>query len=223
MTKLLSIDADSKTPRGLKLGYRTAIMYLEPDDITCPHKSPECHPECLVYTGMMPMARKARDKRMYLFYNRRDVFNYKLFDEIRAFVKSTARKNLKPVVRLNGTSDIVWEAYRIWGKTLFEHFPMVQFYDYTPNAYRLTRKLPDNYYLTYSLKENNLDKAADVIRQGKHNVAVIFRKDIPDYWEGMPVIDGDEHDLRFLDPSGVIVGLRAKGKAKYNINGLVQD
>jgi hypothetical protein len=35
------------------------------------------------------------------------------------------------------------------------------------------------------------------------------------------VIDGDANDLRFLDPTGVIVGLKAKGAAKKDTSGFV--
>ena len=37
---------------------------------------------------------------------------------------------------------------------------------------------------------------------------------LPGTWHGFPVIDGDLHDCRFLDPKGVVVGLRAKGGGK---------
>jgi hypothetical protein len=37
------------------------------------------------------------------------------------------------------------------------------------------------------------------------------------------VINGDANDLRFLDPQGVIVGLRAKGKARNDATGFVLD
>ncbi|MCH8014657.1 MAG: hypothetical protein IH823_07785 [Candidatus Dadabacteria bacterium] len=50
------------------------------------------------------------------------------------------------------------------------------------------------------------------------NFAVVFDtkkgKALPQTWQGINVFDGDLDDLRFLDPSNVIVGLRAKGKAK---------
>ena len=53
------------------------------------------------------------------------------------------------------------------------------------------------------------------------NVAVVF-DDIPATWLGLEVINGDEHDLRFLDGVGVIVGLKAKGpKAKKDTTGFV--
>ena len=40
---------------------------------------------------------------------------------------------------------------------------------------------------------------------------------------GFRVIDGDKDDLRFLDPKGVVVGLKVKGKAKQDKSGFVID
>jgi hypothetical protein len=37
----------------------------------------------------------------------------------------------------------------------------------------------------------------------------------------MTVFDGDDTDLRFLDPTGVIVGLKAKGRARKDTSGFV--
>jgi len=49
---------------------------------------------------------------------------------------------------------------------------------------------------------------------------VVFPTDaFPETWRGIPVINGDESDLRFTDPVGVIVGLRAKGDAKKLVAG----
>ena len=45
---------------------------------------------------------------------------------------------------------------------------------------------------------------------------------LPATWRGIRVVDGDESDLRFLDDPCVIVGLRAKGKAKGDASGFVQ-
>ena len=61
----------------------------------------------------------------------------------------------------------------------------------------------------------------ELVESGQ-NVAVVF-DEIPDTWLGLPVINGDEHYLRFLDPTtGVIVGLKAKGpKAKKDTTGFV--
>jgi hypothetical protein len=49
---------------------------------------------------------------------------------------------------------------------------------------------------------------------------VVFKK-LPKKYLGRKVIDGDETDLRFLDPKNSIVGLIAKGKARYDQSGFV--
>ena len=55
------------------------------------------------------------------------------------------------------------------------------------------------------------------------NIAVVFKNGLPKYYKGMPVINGDETDMRFEDPVGVIVGLKAKGKARKDTSGFVID
>jgi hypothetical protein len=51
-------------------------------------------------------------------------------------------------------------------------------------------------------------------------VATVFDQ-VPATYKGRPVIDADETDLRFLDPKGVIAGLKAKGRAKKDYSGFV--
>ena len=123
-----------------------------------------------------------------------------------------ARKvGLKPAVRINGTSDLPWLA-----QELAEEFPEVQFYDYTKHPKPWLRTLP-NYHLTFSHSGHNLEDCLEALQHGI-NVAVVFTtrrgEALPETWNGFPVIDGDSHDCRFLDPTGVVVGLRAKGMAK---------
>ena len=109
---------------------------------------------------------------------------------------------------------------------IFEQFPAVQFYDYTKIANRKCKDIP-NYHLTWSYSNANpeyaklLDKA---LEQGM-NAAVVYRKEYhKPKWQGYPVIDGDKDDLRFLDPKGGhIVALYAKGKAKKDTSGFVQE
>ena len=80
--------------------------------------------------------------------------------------------------------------------------------------------LPRNYHLTFSRSETNEADCLDVLRAGG-TVAVVFANK-PDTWHGFPVIDGDKHDLRHLDPRGVVVGLSPKGlKAKRDTSGFV--
>jgi hypothetical protein len=130
---------------------------------------------------------------------------------------------------LNGTSDLAFEKYEVVRngqlfRNMFTAFPEVQFYDYTKI---LGRKIVDiaNYHLTFSAADGNDADVAKAIQQG-YNVATVFgiKKTLPmpETYMGMPVFNGDESDLRFLDPKGVVVGLYAKGKAKKDTTGFVK-
>ena len=98
-----------------------------------------------------------------------------------------------------------------------EKFPNVQFYDYTKFP-RRDRTIPVNYHLTFSLsgEPDSYEKAKAWFADG-FNVAVVWHLDengrLPSDFLGRRVIDGDENDVRFRDPQGVIVGLKAKGAA----------
>jgi hypothetical protein len=122
---------------------------------------------------------------------------------------------MRLAVRVNGTSDLPGDAI-----DLARRHPSVQFYDYTKIVSTLKRDLPANYHLTlsYDAKSVPWSVCKSALRRGV-NVAVAFAvkrgEDLPAYWRGVPVIDGDEHDLRFIDGArGVVVGLRAKGAAR---------
>jgi len=58
-----------------------------------------------------------------------------------------------------------------------------------------------------------------------YNKAVVFNlkksEPLPETFKGLEVIDGDTHDMRFLDKPNKVVGLRAKGKAKVDDTGFV--
>jgi hypothetical protein len=111
--------------------------------------------------------------------------------------------------------DLGWRE----AKNIFELFPDVQFYDYTKIP---TRKVSEhkNYHLTWSYSEANM-KYANWFDKIAYNIAVVFNGDMPIYFKGREVVNGDETDLRFLDKSNVIVGLKAKGKAKKDTSGFV--
>jgi hypothetical protein len=51
-------------------------------------------------------------------------------------------------------------------------------------------------------------------------VATVF-KILPVEFEGRRVINGDDHDARFIEDKNIIVGLKAKGKARQDKTGFV--
>jgi hypothetical protein len=226
MFKLLS-TANPKIQKGTKLGYLSFILHLAPADLsgreTCPKRTEGCTAACLNTAGRggmfkrgenTNMIQKARIRKTQYFFNSRQDFMLDLKHDIEKAIKMAGKLNLIPVFRLNGTSDLSWEKYdMIPGLNVFECFPGVQFYDYTKVLGRKTKMYP-NYHLTFSKADGNDADVAEALMQGMSVVAVYDK--IP---EGVP--SADETDLRFLDPKGTMLGLKAKGRAKKDYSGFV--
>lgn len=222
--KLLT-KGNPKTLKGQTHGYMTYILHLAPSDVsgvgnTCPKASVGCRAACLNLAGRGGMFKdggtntiqQARIRKTRQFFADRAGFMQDLIADINRAIKQAQRLDLTPVFRLNGTSDLSWEKYRVNGKNVFEHFPNVQFYDYTKV---LGRKVPANYHLTFSRSESNDAECCRARQQGM-NVAVVYDR-IP---EG--VYSADEHDLRFLDPKVGTIGLKVKGhRAKKDYSGFI--
>jgi hypothetical protein len=164
---------------------------------------------------------QARIRKTQLFFSDRDTFMEQLEQDINLGIKQARRLGLTPVFRLNGTSDLSWEKYKLKGsdKNVFEMFDNIQFYDYTKVLGRKVKHIP-NYHLTFSAADGNERDVAGAIEQGM-NIAMVFDK-LPAEYMGLPVINADDTDLRFLDPKGCIAGLKAKGRAKKDTSGFVR-
>jgi hypothetical protein len=228
MFKLLS-TANPKIQKGTEKGYLSFILHLAPADLSgrevCPKRTKGCTAACLNTAGRGGMFRrgettnviqKARIRKTQYFFENRDQFMKDLYHDIRKAIAFAERKGLKPVFRLNGTSDLSWEKYTV-GTTdmnLFQLFSTVQFYDYTKVLGRKIKHIP-NYHLTFSAADGNDADVAEALLQGM-SVATVFDR-IP---EG--VYSADEDDLRFLDPKGIVLGLKAKGRAKKDTSGFVR-
>jgi hypothetical protein len=235
---LLAVNADYKTRKGVALGYLTGILYLVPADGSglgnlCPHASAGCRAACLYTAGRGRTApvKAGRMRKTRLFFDNAARFVDLLAIDIQKLINRANAAGLTPCVRLNGTSDVPWERMRgTAGRTLMEMFGDIQFYDYTK---RPDRGLYDaegyitedaNYHLTFSRSECNDAQAMLELERGR-NVAVVFAtpkgQALPLFWRGYRVVDGDTSDLRFLDDSPCIIGLRGKGDAKQDTSGFV--
>jgi hypothetical protein len=221
-----------KMSKSQKFKYLSEILHLAPANIggvnICPNASPVCIDLCLNTSGrgQMNTVQKSRlNKKFYFLADRLKFLNH-LDREIKLSYARAKRKGFKYTVRLNGTSDLPFERYKLEnGLNLMDNNPQVQFIDYTKVTNRLDKKnkIPKNYSLTYSQAENNLKDVKQILKT-KYNIATVFRKKLPKRWLGRKVIDGDLSDLRHLeDGKKIIVGLIAKGKAIKNFNGFVQD
>jgi hypothetical protein len=220
--KLLSAN-NTKIKKGEKLGWRTLGLSLAPANLSgkqlCPHRSAGCEAACLNTSGMGAFSnvQEARIKKAKLLIENRAVFLAQLEKELVNLNKRAGKGN-QTAVRLNVLSDLPWH-----NLIDMEKFPNLKFYDYTPNPARMIQflrgELPANYHLTFSRKESNQAQVQLISSMGG-NVAVVF-DNLPETYLGKPVIDGDETDLRFLDPKNVVIGLKAKGKAKKDYSGFV--
>ena len=229
--KLLSVG-NPKILKGMKQGFMTYILHLAPADVsgynTCPKATAGCKAACLNTAGRGGMFKRgestnviqeARKRKTRFFFEDRENFLATLKDDIRKAIRQSEKKGLIPVFRLNGTSDISWEKYGV-----IQEFPNVQFYDYTKILGRKVNGLA-NYHLTFSAADGNDLDVLRAIKEG-YNIATVFgikkNSPMPETYNGVPVFNGDDSDLRFLDPKGVVVGLYAKGKAKKDTSGFVK-
>ena len=260
--QILSINSDAKTIKGTKKGYLTGILYLSPANKSgknfCASASPGCIAACLNSAGRggFNSVQLARYNKSRYFIENKTEFMLDLVESIIRLKKKAHNKNLVPVIRLNGTSDLLWENIKInlddlmtrkyilnnanyldrfnnTNKTtidiltnnkfsIIELFSNITFYDYSKHAIELRRnalKL-SNYHLTFSRCEDNEQKALNYLING-YNSAFVFKNKLPKTYKGFKVFNGDDSDLRFLDPKNSIIGLIAKGKAKKDTTGFV--
>jgi hypothetical protein len=230
--KLLTVS-NFKLLKSVQFGYHTVGLHLAPHKLAggknlCPGASPGCIAACLNSSGMgkFKTVQSARVKKTKYFLENQESFMRQLYFEIKIAELTAEQNGLKLAVRLNTVSDVLWENILIDGKTVFEHFSNVNFYDYSSVPKRFLEgskalNIP-NYHLTFSRKENNQAIVEMLAKHTQHNIAVVFDK-LPKTYLGRDVVDGDNlhGDLRFLDPQGVIVGLVPKGKAKKDLSGFV--
>jgi hypothetical protein len=229
--KLLGISGDSKTVKGEASGYLTGIMYLIPNDDLCPNSlNAGCREGCLVSAGRGAFTNvaQARQRKTEWFAKDRDSFMLQLCEDIEALARKAKKARMIPCVRLNGTSDITWEnvgfkdTNGIYWTSLMRKYEDIIFYYYTKMPRRTDLK---NYHLTFSGSVN--PAYVKTMKKGLRlgiPMAMVFRKELPKTYLGRPVVDGDRHDLRFLDADGCIVGLKAKGKMrKDTTSGMVVD
>jgi len=227
------LGRSEKAAAGEAIGVLTAIVYLAPSTSSgfnlCPFATEGCSLACLGHSsGRMTQSHvqqcavdKARWLRLYQPH-----FLAQLDVELAGHALKAERLGMRAAVRLNGSSDVLWE--RLLD---MRRHPSIQFYDYTKVPLERRLGLPSNYHLTFSLSEapESMDRALQYLESG-HNAAVVFRtpeqrdRAVETGWEGFPVHNADLTDCRFLDPAGSWAGLYAKGAiARRDASGFVRD
>jgi hypothetical protein len=219
LSYLGGVSISSKIAKSEKLHTLTYVLYLAPADLSgynvCPKHTTECKRLCLNESGHNRInidntINRARIKKTQLFFTNRQFFMDWLYTEIIAYKHKADMLGYKFSVRLNGTSDISLDSFKIGKFTITELLPHIQFYDYTKvlNRYKHLSNTK-NYHLTFSYSGKNWHECQIALKNNM-NVAVVFEKHIPKKFKGIEVVNGDISDLRYLDKKNVIVGLKYK-------------
>jgi hypothetical protein len=211
-------EASTKTDKSRKaLGIRTKILYMAaatsiPGLSSCLWAT-HCAELCLVQTGQLglPTGVDATTRKLLLAYWYPKLFLAKLESELTNFDRIAAKTGERCAVRLNGTTDLMWELI-----LQMERWPNLRFYDYTKGLARLDRVDREVYDLTYSYDGANLQQCLNVLGSGGR-VAAVF-DGLPESYFGYDVVEGDSHDARFVNPTGTWVALTPKGKAKTDLS-----
>ena len=161
--------------------------------------------------------------------------------EVLQFSLECTMSDMQGALRPNGTSDIKF--YRYIDFDLLHHDTGIQFYDYTKNPYDIRVPHPSAYSFTYSLSEhpgaweralvwiqkgyscamvvaahgNNTMKAAKMAQEQMVQKGFFEVNGMK-----LPVVHGDDDDLRMLDNQGSLVVLYAKNKALREESAFVQ-
>jgi hypothetical protein len=174
--------------------------------------------------GAFSNVQLSRINKANFYVTDKKVFLAQLLKEIKKEIKKASDKNEKIAFRLNGTSDIDF-LYLLNKHFDFDvdllNYDKVYFYDYTKSLPRAKRyQNYRNYTLTFSKSETNQDQVSEALNLGI-NVAAVFSGDLPKKYKGTKVVDGDKSDLEMLNFKNIILGLKAKGKARKDTSGFV--
>ena len=210
---------------------KTFILYLAPHKQNakainiCPMASKGCAAACL-YTagrGKFSNVQSSRINKTNYFIYAKELFIKQLAKEIIRETAKARKTGEKIAFRLNGTSDqdFIYLLQKYASLDISDLYPTAIFYDYTKISGKVKKyKNHPNYFLTFSRAEDNESIAQTVLNDGG-NVSIVFRGELPNYWRGYKVIDGDTSDLVMIYNKNVVLGLRAKGDARKDTSGFV--
>jgi hypothetical protein len=214
-----------------KNNLKTFILYLSPYNQNakkiniCPSASKGCAKACLFTAGRGKFSnvQSSRiNKTNYFIYNK-SLFIKQLAKEIVRETAKAEKKGEKIAFRLNGTSDqdFIYLLKKYAGLDIEDLQPTAIFYDYTKILGKVKKyKDHSNYFLTFSRAEDNESAAIAALNDGS-NVSIVFNGELPQYWRGFKVVDGDTSDLVMIYNKNVVLGLRAKGEARKDKSGFV--
>ena len=233
MSLLSPPDSNVKLSKSQGLGYLPYGLSLAPADLSgrnvCAWSTVGCVNPCVGgersgRAKFLPEIMVARIRKTRWYFDDRAGFMEQLAKEIEAAHRKAQRQSLNLALRLNVFSDLEWRLIKHpAGWTIFDaidELPGTRVYDYTKSIRRATRELTTDYktrwHNVFSKSEVNHAECLEFLRQGG-SVAIPFAARmhaLPRWHDGYRVVDGDLHDLLFLQPKNRVVGLAAKGALK---------
>lgn len=215
---------NTKLQKSEHFGYKSVGLSLLPHRLAdekvdlCGGRSTSlCREFCINTSGHQSMSKiqEFRKKKTLEFLKDRKRFLEKCSIELNYLEELANDQGLKLTCRMNMFTDVDYYKYKIDGKSIYEKHPTIQFIEYTKHYNKLSY-LP-NLHITYSYDKEYHEEALNVLKRGD-NLSVIFPDILPNEWNGYRVINGDTHDLRFLDPKNVVVGLKYKNSMKKGVD-----
>lgn len=194
---------NAKVAKNFKaLGVSTLVHHLSPHKEAgvfnvCPGASPGCIKACLHTAGnpaYLVNKTTARVKRTRMLYHAKPEYLYLMLCEMFHHMRRCYMSDVIPAFRLNGTSDLPWEAYKLCGKSILERatdlcdelgwkYPV--FYDYTKVEKRYRNYLanrhdwPFNYHLCWSVSEEPHNRAlVPSFLDNGGQVAIVVSKEV---------------------------------------------
>lgn len=228
-TLLSKGTTNAKTSKNI---LETHILYMSPYTQNskginiCPKASRGCMESCLFTAGRgaFNSIKQARTNRTELYLSNRQLFCEMLAKELTSLNKKAEKQGAKIAIRLNGTSDLdlIYIINFRTGIDILNDFEHLEFYDYTKVLGKIKKYAGSRYKLTFSRAEDNEAEVIEALSYGVP-VSVVFhhKNELPKTYLGTMVIDGDKADDLMLDSGAVILGLKAKGRAKKDLTGFV--
>ena len=231
MKNINLLSPGSTNTKTAKNSLKTFILYLSPYNYNskginlCPKASTGCAIACL-YTagrGAFSNVQQARQNKTEYYLRDKKGFIANLSNQIIKEYLKAKKGGYKIAFRLNGTTDIdfvyLLQKYSNLDISTLQDFAI--FYDYSKILGKCIKYLNHpNYTVTFSRSESNNEETNEAIKLGI-NVAAVFSDDLPQRYKGAAVVDGDKSDLVMIYNKGVVLGLKAKGKAKKDKSGFV--
>lgn len=219
-------SSNAKTAKNAQITY---ILYLSPYTQNskkiniCAKASAGCAAACLFSAGRGAFSNviKARVNKTEYYLHDKELFMLQLAKELLK-INNKGNQQFKTLIRLNGTSDLDFVyLLKKYANFDIDNYTNLHFYDYTKIMGKVKKyQHSKNYTLTFSRAETNEHEILDAIKYGA-NVAAVFSDSLPQTYKGIKVINGDLTDAEMLQYKGLILGLKAKGKARKDNSGFV--